>query len=201
MVSLPERVALKEVVSMWFDGDGEIVEIGSLAGSSAIAILQGLRQAKYPQKIHVYDAFLYPTNDLEPTYRAVLGCDGPSFRPVFDRCTRAWREDIVVHEGDASKEKWEGGEIGLIHIDCSISQAFHEAVALEFYPNVRVGGLIVHQDYGYDRAKFIKEIMDRLTPWFKGVMGVDTTKYFKCTKKVPREELELALCGEQKIAA
>lgn len=201
MVSLPERVALKEVVSLWFDGEGAVVEIGSLAGSSAIAILQGLRQARYPQKLHVYDAFLYPTNDLEPTYRAVLGCEGNSFRSVFDRCTRMWAHDIIVNEGDASKAKWTGGDIGLLHIDCSISQAFHEAIALEFYPHMRVGGVIVHQDYGYERATFIPKLMEKAAPWFKSAMAVDTTKYFKCTKKVSRVELELAISGAQRIAA
>src|SRR5574341_2117843 len=103
MVSINERVALRDYLAMNYQSDGAVIEIGSFVGSSAIAIMQGIRKTRHAAKLHVYDAFKFPTNDLEKTYRKYLmNMQGDSFRRVFDFMTRAWSDSMVVHEGDAA---------------------------------------------------------------------------------------------------
>lgn len=202
MVSMPERLALKDFLALNFEGLGEVVEIGAFAGSSAIAIMQGIRKTRHKKKLHVYDAFLFPKNDLEPIYRKMMPHQkGDSFREEFDFQTREWRDSMVVVEGDASRQKWEGGPIEFLHIDCSVSREFHEAIALEFYPHLVQNGIVAHQDYDYGRAPFIAEIMAALGDAFKPIQHVITTKYFRCQKTLSREEIAAALAIKEQAAA
>ncbi len=202
MVSLPERMTLRSFMAASYEGVGEVVEIGALAGSSAISIMQGLQDGRHKRKLHVYDAFLFPKNDLEKTYRKILPRQkGDSFREEFDFQTRNWKEAMVVVEGDASKQKWTGGPIEFMHIDCSISREFHEAIALEFYPHLCLNGVIVHQDFDYGRATFIPEIMAALAPWFNSIIHVETSKYFRCKKTLTRDDVSAALARKAAVAA
>lgn len=202
MVSIGERVALREHLALNFEGIGAVVEIGALAGSSAIAIMQGISKSRHQAKLHVYDAFLFPKNDLESVYRKLLPRQkGDSFREEFYFQTRQWKDAMIVVEGDASKQKWTGGPIEFMHIDCSISREFHEAIALEFYPHLMQNSVIAHQDYDYGRAPFIAEIMTSLATWFKPIMHIQTTKYFRCLKEMTREEIAASLSAGQKAAA
>lgn len=202
MVSLPERMALRDFMAHNFEGLGEVVEIGAFCGSSAIAIMQGIQDSRHKAKLHVYDAFRFPTNDLEAVYRKMLShVRGNSFRSAFDFQTRMWREALVVNEGDAAKAEWTGGHIEFLHIDCSISREFHEAIAMEFYPHLCENGVLAHQDFTYGRAPFIKEIMESLAAWFKPIMRVETTQYFRCLKTPKREEIAAALSLQERVAA
>lgn len=201
MVSLRERISLRDFISQNYEGLGNVVEIGAFCGSSAIAIMQGLRLSKHNTKLHVFDAFLFPTNDLEGVYRQMLPhCGGASFRSEFDFQTRKWENEMVVVEGDAAQHKWTGGSIEFMHIDCSISREFHEAIAAEFYPHLCQNAIVAHQDYEYERAPFIKEIMESFAPWFKPLMLIGTTKYFRC-EKIPTESEIMAAVAPVEAAA
>jgi hypothetical protein len=194
MVSLPERVMLRDFVGLNYEGVGELVEIGTFCGSSAIAILQGIHRNGNFKKLHIFDTFLFPTNDLEKTYRKFLPrVMGNSFRSEFDFQTRAWKEWLIVTEGDASAQKWTGGPIEFMHVDCSVSREFHRAIAVEFYPHILESAVIAHQDFTYARAPFIKEIMESLSLWFKPIWRVETTQYFRCLKTITRDEIERLL--------
>lgn len=202
MVSIEERIVLKDFLALNYEGLGKVVEIGAFAGSSAIAIMQGIADSRYKRKLHVYDAFRFPTNDLEQKYRELLPqCKGAGFREAFDFYTRVWGDSLVVIEGDAAEQKWLGGDIEFLHVDCSISREFHEAIAREFYPNLCLNAVIAHQDYGYGRAPFIAGIMQALGGWFELIGKVETTRYFRCVRRLRRAELIEALATPQKAAA
>ena len=202
MVSRTERAALEAFVAANYSGSGEIVEIGAFLGGSALAILEGMSKAGATTKLHVYDTFRFPSNDLEPAFRKLAPqCKGESFREVFDRNTEKHAQRIEVHEGDASKAVWPGGAIEFMHIDCSISLEFHRAVAMEFYPKLMADAVLAHQDHGYTRAPFIAEMMSQLEPWFKSFQQIETTRYFRCVNVPTREELEQVFELAEAIAA
>jgi len=201
MVSLPERTMLRDWVAMNWLGFGEIVEIGAFAGGSSTAILQGMEETRHPGHLHVYDVFRFPQGGHEQTYRSLIGIQGDNFRKVFDGIMREWKDRLVVHEGDASEARWSGGKIELLHIDCSISKEFHEKVALEFYPHLMPQATLVHQDFGYERAPFIAEMMKKLEHWFKPYGSIETTQYFVLDRKITRADIERALFGEVEKAA
>lgn len=201
MVSMPERTFLRDWVALQWLGFGDIVEIGAFAGGSSTAILQGMEMTRHRGTLHVYDTFVFPKGGHEDTYRSLIGIEGDDFRKVFDGITREWANRLRVVQGDASAQKWEHGRIELLHIDCSVSQEFHEKVALEFYPNLMGNGTLVHQDFGYERAPFIAEMMAKLKPWFRRIGQIETTVYFMVEKKPTREELQDALFGKVQKAA
>lgn len=193
MVSLPERTTLRDWVAFNWMGFGDIVEIGAFVGSSAVAIMQGMEMTRNPGKLHVYDTFKFPQGGHEETYRSLVGIKGDSFRTVFNGITRQWSDRLVVNEGDAALAKWTGGKIEFLHIDCSISREFHEQIALEFYPHLTPQATLVHQDYSYERAPFIAEMMAKLSPWFQRLGQIETTAYFTRSGKFTREDIERAL--------
>lgn len=201
LVSMPERQVLRDFLAFNYRGDGDVVEIGAFCGSSAIAIMQGIAATRHKRKLFVYDTFLFPENDLERKYRNHTPLlKGRSFREEFDLQTRHWRDEMVVVQGDAATKKWPGVPIEFLHIDCSVSREFHEAIALEFYPHVMAGGVIAHQDYGYERAPFIAEIMSSLGG-FKPLLDVETSRYFLCRQRMRREEIAVALAPRMANAA
>lgn len=202
MVSIAERAALRDFIALNYEGIGEVVEIGAFCGSSAIALMQGIQKTRHPKKLHVYDAFLFPKNDLEKVYRKLIPqCRGESFRDEFDFQTRQWKDAMVVNHGDAAQAEWTGGSIEFLHIDCSISREFHEAIAMEFYPHLCVNGVIAHQDFDYGNAPFIKEIMDAFGDAFKAIAHVGSTKYFRKQRDFTRQAIADALNPKASLAA
>lgn len=201
MVSFPERQLLRDWVALNWLGFGDIVEIGAFAGGSTTAILQGMEATRHPGTLHVYDVFRFPKGGHEDVYRGLIGIQGESFRKVFDGITRQWSHRLKVTEGDASQEKWTGGPIEMLHIDCSVSREFHEKVALEFYPKLMPQATVIHQDWGYEKAPFIKEMMAKLAPKFIGVASMETTRYFVLDGKITREEIAAALKPAEAMAA
>ncbi len=202
MVSFAERMALRQHLALNYTGRGECVEIGAFAGGSTVAIAQGIYDSRHPRKLHVYDAFQFPKNELEEKYRKrLLGINGDSFRQAFDFYTRAFDFMLHVTEGDAAQAKWAYGPIEFMHIDCSISQEFHEAVALAFYPHLLPGAVVAHQDFGYEKAPFIAQMLAKLSPWLKHYMTSETTAYFACTNAMTRDDLSMALASPSLAAA
>lgn len=201
MVTLQERASLRDWVALNWLGAGSIVEIGAFAGGSATAILQGMEMARHPGTLHVYDTFKFPKGGHEQVYRALVGLQGESFRPAFDAIMRQWQHRLRVVEGDASQAAWTAGPIEILHIDCSVSREFHERIALEFYPQLLTGATLVHQDYGYEKAPFIVEMMERLKPWFQRWGTVETTCYFQVKNQVSFGEIDQALYGDRAKAA
>jgi hypothetical protein len=201
MVSMPERSFLRDWVALQWLGFGDIVEIGAFAGGSATAILQGMEATRHKGTLHVYDTFTFPKGGHESVYRSLIGIQGDDFRKVFDGIMREWGDRLRVVQADASSQKWQHGRIEMLHLDCSISQEFHEKVALEFYPSLMPNGSLVHQDFGYENAKFIPEMMAKLEPWFRRVATIETTAYFAVEKTPTKAELQDALFGKVEKAA
>lgn len=193
MVTLAERAQLRDWVALNWVGQGEVVEIGTFCGGSAIAILQGMEAAKWPKPLHVYDVFEFPEGGHEKAYRELVPIEGKSFRAVFDFVTKNWAHRLRVTQGDASKHSWVCGPIEFLHLDCSISSEFHEAIAREFYPHLIVGGTLAHQDFTYEKAPFIAEMMGKLERFFNRVARVGTTVYFTVKEEMSRESIEAAL--------
>lgn len=187
MVSFQERVVLRDFVSLNWTG-GDIVEIGAFCGASAVAILQGMNAAKCPGSLHVYDTFVFPEDHpgLNAVYRAHAPNLGHSFRGEFDKATEPFKHALQVHQGDA-REAQVPEAISLLHFDCAISRAFHEAVSMAFFPKIPVGGYLIQQDYGYKAAPWIPEVMGNLQKRVKALLQVETSAYYKVTQPLTRD--------------
>lgn len=199
MVSFQERIVLRQWVALNWQARGEIVEIGAFAGGSAVAILEGMEDSRRQGYLHVYDTFKFPEGGHEETYRRLLyQQSGESFVHHFLRNTAPWSPRIILNEKDASSAKWNGSPIEVLHIDCSVSREFHEAIAREFYPYLLKNACVIHQDYTYEKAPFIPEMMDKLERFFTKTIQVESSQYFRTKMAPKKEELEDAL-SEKRI--
>jgi hypothetical protein len=183
MIEPGEQQFLFELTRDTYTGVGEIVEIGALAGLSTSCLAEGLRQNPRVKdargRIHVYDNFTIPGNDLEPIYRQTVGqAEGWDFRNVFDFHTSEWREHLVVHPGDASLEKWCGLPIEILFIDCAVGEDFHRKIAREFYPWVIPHGFLIHQDWFYNRSGHLPALMRGFDAELAPIWTVGTSKVF-----------------------
>jgi hypothetical protein len=198
MVSFQERIVLRNWVALNWQAKGEIVEIGAFAGGSAVAILQGMEDSRRQGYLHVYDTFKFPVGGHEATYRKLLGQpEGESFAHRFLENVAPWSPRVVMHRSDASQAKWNGNPIEILHLDCSISREFHEAVAREFYPYLTKNACVIHQDYTYENATFIPQMMEKLERFFSKTLQVETSQYFRTKTTPKKEELEDALAEKR----
>jgi len=186
---------LRDWVALNWIGQGDVVEIGAFAGGSTVAILQGMELARRPRPMHVFDVFKFPEGGHEAAYRKIVQTKGDSFRGAFDKITREWGDRLRVNEGDASQLGWHGAPIEILHIDCSISLAFHESIARQFYPYLVHGASLIHQDYGYTKAPFIKEMMTKLGAHVELWATADTTAYFVVKQQMTAADIDKALAA------
>lgn len=196
-VTMPERIALRDYVALNWTG-GALVEVGSFCGATAVAILQGMDAAKRPGKLHCYDTFRFPNNEewAEEYRKRVPGVEGDSFLGVFEDAVGSWTTKVVAQVGEA-----EGAPLPpptwLLHLDCALSAEFHRDVSRRFFPLVIPGGVIVQQDWGYDRAPYIDTVMRRLAAGglVVPIYDVDTSRYYFVRQAIPEEAVEMAFLG------
>lgn len=143
----------------FYDGSGEIVELGCWLGCSTVEILRGLMDNPnfVGRRLHVFDAFVWDSY-MTAWYDASLE-PGMSFRPVFDRFTASVSEFLTVEAcaiapaAGLSPLRWRGGPITLCWVDCgksrAMNEAWFEALAPFFVPDRT---LVVMQDWGAHRS-------------------------------------------------
>ncbi|MEO0482160.1 MAG: class I SAM-dependent methyltransferase [Planctomycetota bacterium] len=141
------------------EGRGRAVELGCFLGSSTAALVAGRRRAGLTDSMLVYDAFVAPddarvTNawwmrpfDLQP---------GQNFRKRYEEIHAGRLEDIDIREGwlpenaehDAEREVYpEQDPIELLFVDVAKTWGVSRTVHRAFARHVRVGGVLIHQDF------------------------------------------------------
>lgn len=152
-------------------GKGRVVEIGSLGGLSASCLSVGA------DEVHCFDTFIL--EEPNAVFARVLGLPDDyvgGFRGVFERNVESFTHKLTVHEGDASQGEW-NLPIDVLFIDCSVGEEFHKGLVRKFYPYVKQGGLLIHQDFFYYRTPYLAPLMSRLP--FEPVENVDTSMVYK----------------------
>jgi hypothetical protein len=155
-----EQHWLRTYAAQSYSGAGAIVDLGCFLGATTISLAEGLalNEQAASKQIHAFDLFLWGEGyETWAKGREVEGlfAVGSSFLPEFLRRTREWRDYIVVHEGDLSRARWEGGPIEFLFIDAMKSPRLASAIASNFFPHLIPGkSYIAHQDFP-----------DCFTPW------------------------------------
>jgi hypothetical protein len=174
MIEAQEQYALGIIARDLWHGVGEIVEVGVLAGLSTSCIAQGMRDNPKVKlktaRFHVFDLFRTPGPPLYAAYAKMIqgiGEPGADFRPIFEKNVQAWRDLIVVHEGDACEGEWDGKPIEIMHVDASAGHRFHVKLALKFFPSLVPGAILIHQDFFYHRSWYLAPMMMRLERFFE----------------------------------
>lgn len=155
-VTLAERKVLKHLASE-LDTDGAFVDLGSGAGSAALAIAEGLalRDKPFPE-FHAYDWFsLGPDHYATDKFKAISNPNDASFLPDFNHFLAPYLEHIQVHSGDIKKERWTGNPIGLLHVDICKDASIFNHIAREFFSSLIPGAIFVHQDFSRPRLPWL----------------------------------------------
>lgn len=162
-----------------FTGRGEIADLGSWMGSTALAVADGLarntRDAARWRRIHCYDRFVweewmdrrYAAEQLPRRWRA-----GDSFLSEFQFRTRSYGDRIVAHPGDLCECSWIGEPIELLVIDAMKSWDLARAILRSFYRAMLPGGYLYQQDFAHYHTYWIHLIQYRLRDCFTPVYDV-----------------------------
>lgn len=147
--------------------EGTICELGPFLGGSTVALAYGVESSSNPYRIiHSYDQFRCPV----PTLKRFISEDmialckpNGDFKAVYDSHISAYEALIRPHQGDVILEEWpKQNQIGVLFIDIMKTWDVCDAVMKTFFPALRPGSIIVHQDYIYDRCPWVIYTIDGL---------------------------------------
>lgn len=191
LLSDDERQHLAWLARTRYSGWGEIVDLGAFLGSSAVCLATGAAE-RLKAPIKSYDVFqnaaLPPDLAVRPEFRCAAG----SFLPDFLSNLGSLRTYVEARVGDLLTMHWDGGPIELMHIDVWKSWELTAHVIREFFPHLRPGSIIVHQDIKFQHGDWIQIAMGRLRDFF-APLTVDvfpSTMAFELIKPIPPELLE-----------
>lgn len=159
MTSLEERAFLRAWAERTWDGQGEIVDLGSWLGSSAIPLARGVRnnpRCSDPRgRVHAYDRFRW-----ESWMAAFLDAgldEGDSFEPLFLRQLGDLAALVTPHAGDLAAATWPpGAQIALLFHDAAKTPELDLAVRRAFFPALSPGSsLLIDQDFAHWFAPWV----------------------------------------------
>ena len=136
--------------------DGTIVDLGVFVGGSTACLVQGTLDNSNGHKaerplVRAYDRFEAEWSSVEPLkYIAPSGAFkmGSDFRFVFERQLGSYLQYVNVKHGDAMTATYdEGRPIDILGVDICKNRALCARVTSQFFPHLRVGSLVLQQDY------------------------------------------------------
>ena len=197
--SLEEQAWCEWAGAERFRGEGCIVEFGPWLGSLTLPLMVGLlgnSQAKN-RTIHAYDLFRWEPGSngwAKGTPFDRLYQPGDSFLPLYEQLVAPFRGavDLHIHEGDLSRADWPGAPIEMLINDAWKTMPLMANTVQRFFPSLREGATVFHQDYLWCTESWIHVGMYRLRHWFEFERRLpnSSTAIFRMKKRVPQEVLE-----------
>ncbi len=148
---------------------GSLVDLGTFLGASSYCLIKGALDSSQflPGRSHLYcyDRFTIDDNpniqrfitQVFLTLRHTTGRDlasgvdiealENSFLAVFKFQCGQYLEHIEIKAGDIFDYTWEGESIDAINVDIAKTKEIYVHVLKNFFPHVRAGGGLYHQDY------------------------------------------------------
>jgi hypothetical protein len=210
MTSPRERAFVKFLARRHLIGLGEVVELGPFLGGLTFAMLRGLNHSKKSApRVRVYDQFLvdpYMEGVLNSLHKAgQVSCSyqaGDSFRAEFELQIRSLQPQPEIIEGSLSKGVIREGPIELLVVDAMKDFETCTAIARSFYPDVVVGGFVLHQDFAHYWASWIHLLQYHLRNCFRFEFHVPMTSsvLYRCVRSPTEAEIEAfdeELCREE----
>jgi hypothetical protein len=181
---------------------GAIVDLGSWMGSTAISLAKGIKKALPPgapaPPVYAIDRYIWePWMQAFASSATGISCDyldGDSFLPEVRRRLAASQGNILAVEADLISYKWQGGDIAILLVDAMKTPELCMSISREFYPHLRPGSVLIHQDYKHYFTCWIHLLQYRLREYFDFIHDVPNsgTVGFSVKKSVPPEIIEAA---------
>lgn len=172
MLSLEEK-KYYQYIGQFYQGKGNIVELGPWLGSSTIHIIQGLvTNPNYlSRKLYVYDDFVWRSSWMDKwvvneTMLPFKPNNHEDFYPLFDHFTTQMKDHIAAnkrkiddYDGNEkiTKLEWDKGPIEILYVDCgrtfSVNQAWFNIFSHAFISGAT---LLIMQDWRTHREVPLK---------------------------------------------
>ena len=118
------------------------------------------------KRLEVYDLFEHNSasrNRLKehPLY------EGTGFYKIWKYNTKAYLPFIELHKGDLREEAWKSNKkLGIIYVDIVKHGSVIVPVMQAMMPRLKVGGLLIHQDYFHWQSPWVVYSTERLMKYF-----------------------------------
>ena len=190
------------VAKDYYSGNGEIMDVGAFLGTSSFCLAKGLFEnpvvGNKGKRIHAYDAFVpwkEPAGTFDDTIRLLendfkVTLVNGSFVGSFLDNTKEYQDGISVVQGDILVSKCDRG-VEILFIDICKELAIQSHLLHEFYPNIQIDGLVIHQDYHHALLPWIHVVQERLSEYFEMVVvKASYSAVFMLKKNIPISVLE-----------
>jgi hypothetical protein len=178
-----------------FEARGAIVDAGTLAGGTSVALTAGALASKAMPlpEVHAYDRFECDWHtpgffkgefnlDLQP---------GSNFRAVYEDMIAPFRRLVTIHDGDLLTADWIGKPIETLSLDICKSPALADQAVRLFLPCLIPGGFVLHQDYKTIWLPWIHVWMERLSKYFVRLYEtpLGSTVVFQSIRPIPPDDV------------
>jgi hypothetical protein len=195
----PDEAAFCEESAAAFVGKaGAIVDLGCWLGGTSVALARGLMKIENAAKkdtVLGLDLFLWeqwmPAGVAYCVYQP-----GDSFLPEARRLTRDHGGGkIELIHADLTTYDWTGGPIKILLVDAMKSETLTRRIGKSFYPSLRTGALLIHQDFKHFHTSWIHLLQFALREYFRlhRIVPNSSTVAFEVVKAIPAEAVARAM--------
>lgn len=183
----------------YYRGWGAVVDGGSFVGGSTAALGWGLKQnlASAPGCLHAFDLFeMEPSWPSHPILKTILdgASNGEELFALWQRNTSGLDDLITLHKGDITQDSWADGDIEICFMDVLKNWDILNWTHRHFYPCLKAGSVLVHQDFYHRSSYFTPLSMAHLGTCFERIANLEWSNVvFVCRNPIPRELLQINL--------
>lgn len=193
MVSAAEVAFYTDTAARFVGREGAIVDLGCWLGATAVALAEGVlcnasEAAHHTEKVMAFDIFEWQAW-MPPNVPYCRYDVGDSFLPEARRLVGDRVGDQVeLIRADFEHYEWTGGPIKILLVDAMKNGQLTCAIARSFFPSLRVGSVLIHQDFKHYFTSWIHILQYRLREYFRFAQSVPPgTVAFELFAEIPPE--------------
>jgi hypothetical protein len=191
MLNEAELTLLHWLTSVFYTGQGEIIDAGCFLGGSTAALAAGLeKNRKVSQKkgrINSFDLFILEGYAKEYYFTDSRYKEGDNTFYLFKENISIWADYINAFQGDICQFSWQKKPIEILFIDVAKTSHVNEFVVRNYFHHLIPGvSVIIQQDYVHEWLPWIHITME----WFKDYFSIydyfgGGSVVFVLQKKIP----------------
>lgn len=195
MTSKEEQQLYQKYTSKLINDQGAIVDLGCWMGSTSNSLAKGIKPLNSDtverNQIYAYDQFIW--DDWMDVYLPVVSRPykkGDIFiDEAIDR-TSAFKEIIQVEKVDLTDFLWNNGTIKILLVDAMKNEELTINIARSFFPSLKVGAILLHQDFKHYYTPWIHILQYNLRDHFNAIedVALGGTTAFELTTEISESQ-------------
>jgi hypothetical protein len=193
MLSPAERAALYQLIRMLAPADARIAELGTYLGGTTRLFGEAFHRSgvRNEPRIEVYDFFEH-NGESRRQLRDHPLFDKRDFFDIWQANTLPYADLVELHRGDLRHAATDGPPLWMLYVDIVKSDFLINPVMQRCLPRLRVGGLLVHQDYFHWQSPWVVYATERIMDHLELVgTASNHTMILRLREEIPAELLEL----------